>query len=71
MGAVWQHIVFNEYLPSTLGTSQLRRYGLQLRTHGYYNGRLTCDTHTRSHMGGLSLMAGLIIGLVRGTMILT
>ena len=43
--AVWQHTIYNEYLPLTLGTSVLRKYGLNLGNHGYVDGRLIKCIH--------------------------
>ena len=39
--AVWQHTVYNEYLPLTLGTEITRKYGLNLGSHGYLDGMYT------------------------------
>ena len=33
--AVWQHTVYNEYLPLTLGTHITQKYGLNLGSYGY------------------------------------
>jgi len=38
INAIWQIIVYKEYLPSILGNYAVRRYGLQLADSGYWNG---------------------------------
>jgi hypothetical protein len=36
--AQWQHIVFNEFVPLTVGRSRVRKYGLRLRSSRYWRG---------------------------------
>ena len=38
MAALWQVIVYNEYLPLVLGPGETRRYGLELSRSGYWDG---------------------------------
>ena len=38
IAAVWQHIVYNEYLPIILGPRAMSRYGLVLQTAGFSHG---------------------------------
>lgn len=38
MGAVNQHITYNELLPRILGPSMVNAYGLALQSEGYYAG---------------------------------
>ncbi|XP_076326347.1 peroxidase-like isoform X1 [Tachypleus tridentatus] len=33
-----QHITYKEFVPTILGTQMMRKYGLELLSHGYYNG---------------------------------
>ena len=40
MAALWQHIVYNEYVPLVLGPSHTQRFGLALEKHGYWDGAL-------------------------------
>ncbi|KAK6624368.1 hypothetical protein RUM44_011227 [Polyplax serrata] len=35
---VWQHLIYNEYLPRLLGWNAVNLYGLKLRPQGYYKG---------------------------------
>lgn len=35
MGGLWQHIVFNEYLPLVVGPAQMKKYGLELQKSGF------------------------------------
>ena len=38
LGAMFQHISFNEYLPVVLGRDIMNQFGLNLLTTGYYTG---------------------------------
>lgn len=38
LGAIWQHVIYNEYLPRVLGWNAVNLYGLNLLTEGYYEG---------------------------------
>ena len=34
-GAIWQHIVYNEYVPTVVGPKEMEKYRLTLATKGY------------------------------------
>ena len=36
--AEWQHIIYNEYLPTVLGAANMRRHDLDLVRNGYATG---------------------------------
>ena len=38
MAALWQHIVYNEYVPLVLGPGYTQRFGLALQREGYWDG---------------------------------
>ena len=40
MGAMMQHVVYNEYLPTVVGPEIMKQYGLELVKHGFYRGIL-------------------------------
>ena len=40
IGAMLQHIAFNEFLPILLGPIQMEKMDLKLRSSGYYNGKI-------------------------------
>ena len=40
MGALWQHMIYNEFLPVVLGRQSLRQFGLELQKNGFYNGKV-------------------------------
>ena len=41
VGAMFQFIIFNEFIPVILGPELMRRHNLVLQKHGYYRG--LCD----------------------------
>ncbi|XP_065580760.1 uncharacterized protein LOC136040414 isoform X2 [Artemia franciscana] len=42
--AIWQHIIYNEFVPRTLGWNAVNLYGLNLLTEGYFEGYdATCN----------------------------
>lgn len=44
LGAVFQHIVYNEYLPKLIGNSLMTKYDLMPKRAGYFSGYdSTCD----------------------------
>lgn len=38
VNALWQHVIYNEYLPRVLGWNAVNLYGLNLLTEGFYEG---------------------------------
>jgi hypothetical protein len=38
MAALWQVIVYREYLPLVLGPDEIRKHGLELEHSGYWDG---------------------------------
>ena len=38
--AIWQHIIYNEFVPRTLGWNAVNLYGLNLLTEGYFEGKI-------------------------------
>ncbi len=48
VGAIWQRIVYNEYLPLVLGPKEMKRHGLNLRNYGYYEGDGKECTHFKT-----------------------
>ncbi len=44
--AMWQNMVYSEFLPIILGTDLMEKYGLTLATHGYWNGGCRLGTET-------------------------
>lgn len=45
MGAEFQHVSYNEFLPRVLGWNAIQLYELKVLTEGYYNGmEKLCET---------------------------
>ena len=40
--AVWQNVIFNEFLPTTLGPEAMTKYALWLQEHGAWDRKFTC-----------------------------
>ena len=38
MAAIWQVMVYNEYVPLVVGPSHVRQFGLALEKQGYWDG---------------------------------
>lgn len=38
VGAMWQNVIYAEFLPILLGPTIMERYGLYLKDRGYWNG---------------------------------
>ena len=37
IGAIWQHIVYNEYVPTVVGPREMEKYRLTLATKGHFD----------------------------------
>ena len=74
VGALMQHITYNEFLPSLLGRTTMDAYGLTPQTHGYSssydenaNPSITNEFSTAAFRMGHSLIQGAMKCVVKYT----